>query len=686
MSIVNHRSPIANVLGAALLVLLPLLIHSRGLGFGPVDPDDQLYFRLNPALHDGRPQGALDVWKAPYLHDYFPVTQTTIWADLALFGTESWWGSRLHALLWFILGAFAVRALVARLTGSPGLALVVAIWYAVHPVCTHAVMWLAERKNLVCLALCFWCLERYVASRQSENTRARRINLGVAWLLSVLALLAKPHAVALPVMLASYEVLLGRGAWRWRAARLALFVASAALYLVLTFRYVVVHLERYALGGGLLGVFVSAGVVLARYLWHTIAPTRLAFFYAKPELPPWSPFGWGAWALVALLALGTVWLARRNEGQAGGWKPEAGRRATRTSRRNWAAAVPPASGLRPAVCAFGWLFGLAALSPALNFAPQQLTALADQYHQWALPGWLMSLALSGWGLLSGSPRLGWCCSSGLQPPASGLPGAEKMPASQDAQAKKWAAFVAGALALCWGLLALARVADYRSPLALAAATVEREPGSALAWARYTRVLAASEDRDERHMAGIAGLRALHSPDADRIQLQERALAVTEAAVLLYRGGKEQRAAELLAGELPRFARLPLPFADLIEAEVAARTGRPELAVERLARYFTPAHEAAAEQLRRECRGGARGPDALPPLTSGAPPDWAAHQLGIWSDFERRLLLVLAQAYLDRGESERAWGVAAVLLNAHPRDGLGRQLLAKCAHPTPGEQK
>jgi hypothetical protein len=200
-----------------LLAAVPFLLYAASFSYGLVDPDDELYFRLNPAWQQGPWRGAAEVWKAPYLHDYFPVTQTTIWLDVALFGTEHFTGARVHALLWFIAGVWAVRAFVLALTGSRALGCTVALLYAVHPVCGHAVMWLSERKNLVALALSLWSVERYVSARQAPFAERRWTLWGLSWALFVLALLAKPHAVAIPVGLALYEVVLGRGPWRNRA-------------------------------------------------------------------------------------------------------------------------------------------------------------------------------------------------------------------------------------------------------------------------------------------------------------------------------------------------------------------------------------------------------------------------------------------------------------------------------------
>jgi hypothetical protein len=593
-----------------LLAALPLALYAGSLGFGFADPDDELYFRLNPALHGGVAQGAMDLWKAPYLHDYFPVTQTSIWLDLALFGPERLWGARLQALVWFILGVWAVRALVLRLTASRNLALAVAVLYAVHPVCGHAVMWLSERKNLVCFAILFWSFERYVAARQAETVRAALYGWAVAWVLGILALLSKPHAVALPVLLAAYELCLGRGAWWKRAGWVLPFVASNLVFLVLSLGAAQNRLEHYSLGGGPLGALANDGPILWRYLWHTVLPVDLSFFYYQPELSAVSPWGWGAWLALAALVGGCVLCTR--------------------DRR---------------LMAFGWLASLAALSPALNLAPQQLTTLTDQYHQWALPAWLLVACLL---IREGLTR--WT-----------------------GQARRWGTFLVAGAALYAGLLTLARLPDYVSMLTVSRANVVHEPDSALGWARYTRALAASDERELRAQALEAGYRALHCPDADRIQTLERALALTEALVWLRVKNRDAEADELLARVAPSFARVPLPFVELVRAQVALRTRHAPEAVELLAPRFDAEWTAVAARLRAERVAGGRSPNALPPFKPIVRDDLPAHEQMMYEDFERQWLRALVEACLKTGQFDRAGDAAAVLLNTAPADTVARQL-------------
>jgi hypothetical protein len=213
-------------------------------------------------------------------------------------------------------------------------------------------------------------------------------------------------------------------------------------------------------------------------------------------------------------------------------------------------------------------------------------------------------------------------------------------------------------------------------LALSTVNVEREPDSALAWARHTRALAASERRELRAQALEAGYRALLCPDAGRIQIQERVLALTEALVFLRTTGRAAEADVLLAREAPRLERAPVPYLTLVRSHVALRTGSAGEAVKLLTPLFTAAHEEAARRLRGACRDGSASPDALSPLLTLAETGRPAHEQTILRDFECQWLGVLVQAYLKNGEPERAFDAAAVLLNTSPEHPLARRLWAE----------
>ena len=594
-----------------LIAALTLLIYGVSLPYELLGLDDSIYYLQNPALQNGAPAGLLTLWHGTVLSDYSPVTQLTLWADLAIFGKESWWGARLHGLLWFDLGCVAVYALLLRLTSRRGLALSVALLYAAHPICAQGVLWLGERKHLVALALSLWSLERYVAARTAEHRRTALACGVTALALAVAALFAKPHAVALPVMLGAYELTLARGPAIRRLICLAPFFIIVIAFTAwnLSARR---DLEREFLGGSRATALALDGPILLRYLAATVFPVNLTIYYcAAPDA--FSPLHAAlAWFTVFVIAIVSVLLTQ--------------------PRR---------------LALFGWLFALAGLSPALNLVPQ-LAPMADHYQQWALPGLLLAGCLGVERILE---------LARLQQPA------------------KVAIAGLSAAVLALAFVSVLRAPEFSSRKALYSAAVLKQPGCAFNWTNWAVALFLSPIPEDKKLVAPAAVRALECPDADRVLPQERMLIAVEAIVFLQKHSETARAETLLRRQSDLLGRVSPNSAQVMEANVALRTGRPHDAVQALAGVFRPDLMALALELRAKCRDGAVLPDHFPPLL--------ALDAGGADEFDRTYgaalsldsMGLLAEAYLRDSLPEQAFDVAAVLVNMSPGYTPGRELLA-----------
>jgi hypothetical protein len=136
-------------LAAADLVLVTLAAYAPVWYAGFVWDDDQ-HVTENLTLRDLSGLGRL--WLEPRASpQYYPLTQSTYWAEYHLWGTDPLGyhlvNVLLHAavalLLWLVLRRLAV----------PG-AFWAAALFAVHPVHVESVAWITERKNVLS-ALCY---------------------------------------------------------------------------------------------------------------------------------------------------------------------------------------------------------------------------------------------------------------------------------------------------------------------------------------------------------------------------------------------------------------------------------------------------------------------------------------------------------------------------------------------------
>jgi hypothetical protein len=342
------------LLAAALAFAgLALLLYAPSLG-APFLADDVLYLESNPNLR--LPAGV--AWRRvlvePYFANWSPLHHALLWAEWRAFG--AWTLPYRLVNLALHAGASAALAAAARRFGlSRGAALAAATLFLVHPAASEAVAWISQSKTLLCVGLALAALERWLAHLAVPG----RGRLGAALALGLAALLAKPAALPLPLLLLAAAW--GRAPLRRAALALAPLALAAAAVLA-------ANLYAQALGGGVGEWFGGSPLATARILpWVAWRYLRLAFFPAglvhgvhpAPVASAADPAFWGP--LLGLAAAGAavaLWCRRR-----------------------------PAR-------AFGPLWFAAMLAPVLQLVPMQVV-YADRYLYAALPGALWLAAQLG---------------------------------------------------------------------------------------------------------------------------------------------------------------------------------------------------------------------------------------------------------------------------------------------------
>ena len=258
---------------------------------------------------------------APYYH---PLPRLSHALDYELFGANARGHHAtsvvLHALnaalafglLWRLLGAVETLKPGERLALAAGVAGV----FAIHPLQVESVAWMSGRTQLLCTAFSLGCVWAYVAGRRGWPV----------WLLFALALLSKPMAVSLPVVmlildyfpLRRVEVAGWHNVTREKAGLIAVSIA-VSLATVIT----------QSSAGGLnvplesISPLRRVGLLLQSltfYPWKLIWPVWLSPYYpVRLGFPvPRAPMVVGTIAVVAITAL-SVWRWRRTPALAAGW-------------------------------------------------------------------------------------------------------------------------------------------------------------------------------------------------------------------------------------------------------------------------------------------------------------------------------------------------------------------------------
>lgn len=208
-----------------------------------------------------------------------------------------------------------VYAVIARLSGRRLTAVVAALLFAAHPVHTEAVAWISAYPELLCAFLTLLVLWLYLRAEQAQG-RARVALLVLTGPVFLLALLAKEIAVAVPLLLACYELLVCRAPWRatLRATWLAYasLAAAAAVYLAAR-----LHALKALMPASQDPIppaehlWTAVGLFF-RYFWVQVWPLELhAFYYLERNRSPLEPVVLAGLATLLATAVLGWWLYRR---------------------------------------------------------------------------------------------------------------------------------------------------------------------------------------------------------------------------------------------------------------------------------------------------------------------------------------------------------------------------------------
>jgi protein O-mannosyl-transferase len=279
-----------------LLLAACIALYSPVFHYPFINYDDDVYVTQNVHVQAGLTWDTAGWAFTSYdAANWHPLTWLSHAFDYQLFGDHAGWH---HATNLFMhaLNVVLLFQLLLRATGRLGPSLLVAAWFALHPLNVESVAWVAERKNVLSMFFLLLTLTAYGWYARKPDWRRY---LPIAILFS-LGLMSKPMVITLPfvLLLLDYWPLdrtrtqaaeRSRQFWRLVAEKIPLFLLSAAS--------AVLTLLAQQSGGAVRSTLtLSVGVRLenaliayVRYLWKMLWPAQLALFYPHPGD---TPTGW----------------------------------------------------------------------------------------------------------------------------------------------------------------------------------------------------------------------------------------------------------------------------------------------------------------------------------------------------------------------------------------------------------
>ncbi|MBI4352284.1 MAG: tetratricopeptide repeat protein [Elusimicrobia bacterium] len=330
----------------ALLCVPVLAVFYRALGCDFVNWDDNQYVLSNPALL-GSWLNALG-FSPGYYH---PVTTLTYKLDLVLAGLNP---AMFHftSLLLHLANCVSAFCLLTALGARRNAAFLGALLFGIHPVHVEPAVWISGRKELLWGLFSSWTLIAYL--KYAGTGLKRHFFYSLAFF--VLAVLSKPFALVLPLLLPLADYYRGRPFTFRLLLEKAPYLAIALPLLTLSTSPSGFLLKTDRLAFSFSSLVVSGQNALF-YAKKLLLPVNLSALYPPLELSR-NPASHSALLLLAVLAAFLLARSARRASQ-GTALPAAG---------------PPAGPGAARKIIFGLGFFLATIFPALVISPP-----ADRY-------------------------------------------------------------------------------------------------------------------------------------------------------------------------------------------------------------------------------------------------------------------------------------------------------------------
>lgn len=356
-----------------LLIAVPSFVFAQTIGFEFLDWDDKLNLIR---FADGRPLNLAKIWsfwREPYFNLYAPLSYTFFAAEawVSLFFPTEYGNGGLNPGIFHaasvaihIANTLLVFRLLRRFVKVELAACAGALWFAIHPLQVEPVSWVSGTRDLLAgffsLASLWWYLEfaEPVGEPSGAGLQRRWLRYGLAIGCFVLALLCKPSAAGLPLLILVVDIALLRRPLRAVAVSVTPLLLITAVAALLTKQLQPDQIMRHVTG--IWDRPRIAGDALTFYLGKLIAPYPLAPDYGRPARAVLQDSSTWWKAVVPLVVCGLLLLSK--------------------DRRIWLAALG--------------IF-VAAVAPVLGFVPfgyQDISTVADRYVYLSMLGPALAVA------------------------------------------------------------------------------------------------------------------------------------------------------------------------------------------------------------------------------------------------------------------------------------------------------
>lgn len=256
-----------------ILIAVVVVFH-RAFFSEYVEWDDNIFIARNIQLSFDFIPAIQAAFSHFFYGDYMPITLMSYWFEVNIFGQDPA-AQHVTNLALHLLNVGLLYSWLNRVVPDRGFALFATAVFSIHPMQTEVVMWISERKSLLCI---FFTLLAMLAVEKSwqDNRPKQRILYAVFFLC---AMLSKATTIFLPVLLVLLDLLVHKRPWRASAIRHApAFLISFVLGITRVVGYSSVN-------GDFQSRAIQSGALteLPLRLFDTLGFYVRKFFWAAPQ-------------------------------------------------------------------------------------------------------------------------------------------------------------------------------------------------------------------------------------------------------------------------------------------------------------------------------------------------------------------------------------------------------------------
>ena len=293
----------------AILAIATIAAYSDIYAHEVLRWDDKIY--LNSELVKSlSPENLLSIFSARHHGNWHPLSTLSFAIEHALWGSNAFYSKLtnlflhlLNVLLFYLLSVHLLLLATSRqtLAKRPGIvnlllqdrnkfavysSLFAATLFALHPQHVESVVWISERKGLLCAVFYLASLITYIKAAGEQKQFFTRLTL----IFMLCALMSKPMAISLPVAFVLLDIYPLRKIEKFdfSAVTIKTLLADKVIYILLTIASIVITLlYQEPQGSAVLGYLprlINAFAAYLHYLTSLFYPGNLSPFYPFQEI------------------------------------------------------------------------------------------------------------------------------------------------------------------------------------------------------------------------------------------------------------------------------------------------------------------------------------------------------------------------------------------------------------------